>query len=142
MENKSTSDRVKIKIRKELFHFFDIKLSRSWEVKQTIYDEDTQMATCIFTDLKDTNALIKDIRLVKFLNQNKTPRWYQKDAQLILTAFIKLEQILESSFVLFNKPLTGVILNPRFAQMENPLLDSLKQSTYICAKITGIPFID
>lgn len=108
-----------------------------------IYDDDTQMVICILPNLKETNASVKSAPHIKFLNQNEMPRWYQKDIlKLVLAAFIKLEQIVKSSFVMFNKQLTGVILNPRFAQMKNPLFDSSNRSVHICANIAGIPFID
>lgn len=142
MEVESTSNHVAIRLRKELFYYFAPQLCNLKGVEQTTYDENTQMATCWFRKPKDTRTLLNDTKLVKFLDRNKMPLWYKKDTQLILTAFVKLEQIMDTGLVAFNKQLTGVILNPR---IEDPdlrvLIDSVGQSTRICAKIAGIPFL-
>lgn len=145
MELQPLADHLAIKIRKELFYFFAPQMCSLWGVKQTTYNEETQMATCWFRQPRDINKLLDEKKVVRFLNKNKTPRWYKKDTQLIFTAFIKLEQLMDTQVVGFNKELTGVILKDEVAQVKNEgvrvLINSIKKSTRICAKIAGIPFL-
>lgn len=146
MQLGTINDHLTIKMRKELFYFFAPQMCSLWGVKQTTYDEETQIATCWFKIPRDIGKLLDEKKVVRFLDKKKKPRWYKKDAQLILTAFVKLEQMLSTNLVGFNKQLTGVILKEELAQVKNEginvLIDSIKISTSICAKIAGIPFLN
>lgn len=140
-------DHVPITMSKNLFCFFAPKLCGLKSVNQTTYDEQAQTATCLFKYKRNIRGLLDDQRLVSFLNSNTIPNSKQEgQINLVLPAFIKLEQLLGTNFIMFNKPKTGVILNPVFAQMQDPDLrtcfESIEQSARICAAVAGIPFLD
>lgn len=141
------SDQVSISMNKNLFCFFAPKLCSLKSVSQTTYNEQTQKATCLFKYKRNIQGLLNDQRLVSFLNSNTIPNRKQEgQINLVLTAFVKLEQLLGTNFIMFNKPKTGVILNPIFAQIQDPdmrtCFESIEQSARICAKFAGIPFLD
>lgn len=146
-QDNPTSDHVSITMSKSLFCFFAPKLCSLKSVRKITYDEQTQTATCSFKYKRNIVGLLNDHRLVSFLNSNTLPTRNQNEhINLVLPAFIKLEQLLDANFIRFNKLQTGVILNPTFAQIQDSdmriCFESIEQSARICAAVAGIPFLD
>jgi hypothetical protein len=140
-------DRVSIPMSKNLFYFFEPKLYSFKSVSKITYDEQTQKATCSLKYKRNIGGLLSDRQLVSFLNSNTFPSKEQnKHMDLVLPAFIKLEQLLNANFIRFNKLQTGVILNPAFAKIQDSdmstCFESIEQSARICAAVAGIPFLD
>lgn len=143
----SISDRVSISMSRSLYDFFALKLGSLKSVSKTTYDLPHQLAYCEFKYKRNREGLLKDNQLVCFLNANTVPNAKQKkQINLVLPAFVKLNQFLDANFIMFNKLQTGVILNPVFAQITDPdmraCLESMAQSARICAAIAGISFLD
>lgn len=140
-------DRVSIPMSKNLFYFFEPKLYSFKSVSKITYDEQTRKAMCSLKYKRNIAGLLNDHQLVSFLNSNTFPTKKQnKQINLVLAAFIKLEQLLDANFIRFNKLQTGVILNPAFAKIEDSdmrtYFESIQQSARICAAVAGIPFLD
>lgn len=139
-------DHVSIAMSKDLFYFFAPKLCSLKSVRQTTYDEQTEKAICALKYKRNTYGLLNDQSLICFLNSNTMPNEKQENQiNLVLAAFVKLAQLLDTNFIMFNKPKTGVILNPMFAQIQDPdmrtVFKGIEQSARICAKFAGIPFL-
>ncbi len=143
----SVCDCVSISMSRNLYDFFALKLGSLKSVSQTTYDQSQQMAHCEFKYKRNRIGLLKDDQLVCFLNSNTVPNTKQKkQINLVLPAFVKLNQFLDTNFIMFNKLQTGVILNPVFAKIPDPdmrtCFESMAQSARICAAIAGISFLD
>ncbi|CAN5137338.1 hypothetical protein BH09DEP1_BH09DEP1_4500 [soil metagenome] len=143
----TNTNQVVLRIRKDLYCFFSPKMGLLKAVRQTSYDPETSQATCILNQIRDTAELLDEKKLVSFLDAYKVPGRHQKlRPQLVLTAFVKLEEILDTNFIIFDKNNTGLIRNPLYAPVKDTdigfLFDMLEQSGRICAKIAGIPFLN
>lgn len=135
---------IEIRICKELYPFYACRVSSLAGVKQVYYDEATCGAFCQLSYPVDSESILEQDAFLALLGKNCKPGRHQKNhLKFVLNAFVELEKILDTKVFIFNPQKNGVILNPRFKNIDCPYLieyfSSIESPLHACACIARVP---